>query len=178
MRFLHGTGREDTALPLLSPEAAFVTLSMLEDGDPDRQVRSQRGATLPLRLKTGTSNGFRDAWAIGVGPRHLIGIWIGRPDGTPVPGQFGLASAAPLLLQVHDLLVNRVSQRGIAAPADRQPAEVGVDPAATTGEKAAVRWTKLELPPARQAVKLIPADDPAKAADELVRLLRDEAKVL
>lgn len=60
----------------------------------------------------------------------------------------------------------------------KQPAEVGVDPAATTGEKAAVRWTKLELPPARQAVKLIPADDPAKAADELVRLLRDEAKVL
>ena len=60
----------------------------------------------------------------------------------------------------------------------KKPADVGVDPAATTGEKAAVRWTKLELPPARQAVKLIPADDPGKAADELVRLLRDEAKVL
>ena len=57
-------------------------------------------------------------------------------------------------------------------------ATVTADPGATTGEKAAVRWTKLELPPARQAVKLIPADDPAKAADELVRLLRDEAKVL
>ena len=42
----------------------------------------------------------------------------------------------------------------------------------------AVRWAKLELPPARQAVKLIPADDPAKAAEELLRLLRDEAKVL
>ena len=41
-----------------------------------------------------------------------------------------------------------------------------------------MRWTKLELPPARQAVKLIPADDPAKAADELLRLLREEAKVL
>ena len=60
----------------------------------------------------------------------------------------------------------------------KKPQDVGVDPGATTGEKAAVRWTKLELPPARQAVKLIPADDPAKAADELVRLLRDEAKVL
>jgi electron transfer flavoprotein beta subunit len=60
----------------------------------------------------------------------------------------------------------------------KKPADVGVDPGVTTGEKAAVRWTKLELPPARQAVKLIPADDPAKAADELVRLLRDEAKVL
>ena len=37
---------------------------------------------------------------------------------------------------------------------------------------------KLELPPARQAVKLIPADDPAAAAKELVRLLREEAKVI
>ena len=60
-----------------------------------RQQLAQRPT---LAWKTGTSYGFRDAWAIGVGPRHLIGIWIGRPDGTPVPGQFGLASAAPLLL--------------------------------------------------------------------------------
>lgn len=60
----------------------------------------------------------------------------------------------------------------------KKPAELGVDVAARTGEKADVRWTKLELPPARQAVKLVPADDPAKAAEELLRLLRDEAKVL
>jgi electron transfer flavoprotein beta subunit len=56
----------------------------------------------------------------------------------------------------------------------KQPAEVGYDAAAG----AAVTWTKLELPPARGAVKLVPADDPAKAAEELLRLLRDEAKVL
>jgi electron transfer flavoprotein beta subunit len=56
----------------------------------------------------------------------------------------------------------------------KQPAEVGYDAAAG----AAVTWTKLELPPARGAVKLIPADDPAKAAEELLKLLRDEAKVL
>ena len=37
--------------------------------------------------------------------------------------------------------------------------------ASLASDKAAVRWTKLELPPARQAVKLIPADDPAKAAE-------------
>jgi len=60
----------------------------------------------------------------------------------------------------------------------KKPADLGVDAAAMSGENAAVRWTKLELPPARQAVKLIPADDPAKAAEELIRLLRDEAKVL
>lgn len=60
----------------------------------------------------------------------------------------------------------------------KKPADLGVDPAGITGEKAAVRWTKLELPPARQACRLIPADDPQKAAEELLRLLRDEAKVL
>jgi len=60
----------------------------------------------------------------------------------------------------------------------KKPADLGFDVAARTGDKADVRWTKLELPPARQAVKLIPADDPMKAAEELLRLLRDEAKVL
>ena len=60
----------------------------------------------------------------------------------------------------------------------KTPADLGVDPATISGDAASVRWTKLELPPARQAVKLIPADDPAKAATELLRLLREEAKVL
>ncbi|MFN2384689.1 MAG: electron transfer flavoprotein subunit beta [Thermoanaerobaculia bacterium] len=60
--------------------------------------------------------------------------------------------------------------------AEKKLAELGVpeaDPAA-----AKTRWRKLELPPSRQAVKLIPADDPAEAAKELVRLLREEAKVI
>ena len=64
------------------------------------------------------------------------------------------------------------------AIAVKTPADAGVDPAAVAGEAAHVRWTKLELPPARQAVKLVPGDDPAVAATELLRLLRDEAKVL
>ncbi|MFI8745349.1 peptidoglycan glycosyltransferase PbpC [Pseudomonas sp. NPDC077186] len=112
---------------LLSPGAAWIVRRILSgQARPDRDPRAQLVQRPSLAWKTGTSYGFRDAWAIGIGPRHLIGIWIGRPDGTPVPGQFGLASAAPLLLQVHDLLVNRDSQRGIAAPAEPQPAEVGV----------------------------------------------------
>jgi electron transfer flavoprotein beta subunit len=60
----------------------------------------------------------------------------------------------------------------------KTPADLGVDPASISGDAASVRWTKLDLPPARQAVKLVPADDPAKAATELLRLLREEAKVL
>ena len=52
-----------------------------------------------LAYKTGTSYGHRDAWAIGFDGRHVIGIWMGRPDGTPVPGAFGADLAAPLLFQ-------------------------------------------------------------------------------
>lgn len=112
---------------LLSPGAAWIVRRILGgQARPDRDPRAQLVQRPTLAWKTGTSYGFRDAWAIGVAPRYVLGVWIGRPDGTPVPGQFGLASAAPLLLQVHDLLVNRDSQRGLGVPADPQPAEVGV----------------------------------------------------
>ncbi len=54
--------------------------------------------------KTGTSYGFRDAWAIGMTSDYTIGIWTGRPDGTPVPGHYGSQSAVPLLKSVsHNL---------------------------------------------------------------------------
>ncbi len=53
-----------------------------------------------LAYKTGTSYGHRDTWAVGFDGRHVAGIWIGRPDGTPVPGAFGGDLAAPLLFEV------------------------------------------------------------------------------
>jgi penicillin-binding protein 1C len=113
--------------PLLSPGSAWIVRRILSgQARPDRDPRAELVQRPVLAWKTGTSYGFRDAWAIGVGPRYLIGIWIGRPDGTPVPGQFGLASAAPLMLQVHDVLINRDSQRGITAPVQPVPMDVGV----------------------------------------------------
>ncbi len=65
-----------------------------------------RGLTPPptapagvLAYKTGTSYGNRDAWAVGWDGGHVIGVWIGRADGTPVPGAFGGDLAAPLLFE-------------------------------------------------------------------------------
>ncbi len=52
-----------------------------------------------VAFKTGTSYGHRDAWAIGWDGRHVIGVWLGRPDGTPVPGVFGGDVAAPILFE-------------------------------------------------------------------------------
>src|SRR5439155_19012826 len=53
---------------------------------------------------TGTSFGFRDAWAAGVSDRYTIGVWVGRPDGTPNPGFFGANVAAPLLADIFSAL--------------------------------------------------------------------------
>jgi electron transfer flavoprotein beta subunit len=60
--------------------------------------------------------------------------------------------------------------------AEKKLSDLGVPEADPANAK--TRWRKLELPPARKAVHLIPADDPAAAAKELVRLLREEAKVI
>ena len=53
-----------------------------------------------LAYKTGTSYGHRDAWAVGYDGQHVAAVWIGRPDGTPVPGAFGGDLAAPVLFEI------------------------------------------------------------------------------
>jgi penicillin-binding protein 1C len=57
-----------------------------------------------IAWKTGTSWGSRDAWAFGFDTRHIVAIWIGRPDGTPLPGATGTSLALPVLARVFDLL--------------------------------------------------------------------------
>ncbi|MCR9149212.1 MAG: penicillin-binding protein 1C [Rhodobacteraceae bacterium] len=58
------------------------------------------GAAGRIAWKTGTSYGHRDAWALGFDGGHVAGVWLGRADGTPVPGAFGADLAAPVLFQV------------------------------------------------------------------------------
>ncbi|PVA10018.1 penicillin-binding protein 1C [Pelagivirga sediminicola] len=60
-----------------------------------------------LAYKTGTSYGHRDAWALGWDGAHVAGVWIGRPDGTPVPGAFGGDLAAPILFEAFQRLKSR-----------------------------------------------------------------------
>lgn len=70
-----------------------------------------------LAYKTGTSYGHRDAWAIGFDGRHVIGVWMGRPDGTPVPGAFGADLAAPVLFQAFTRLKPALDPQPAAPPA-------------------------------------------------------------
>lgn len=58
----------------------------------------------PIAWKTGTSFGFKDAWAVGVTPKYAIGVWAGNADGEGRPGLTGITAAAPLLFDVLDAL--------------------------------------------------------------------------
>jgi penicillin-binding protein 1C len=63
-------------------------------------VTAPRGAPrIAIAYKTGTSYGYRDAWAVGFDGRHVLGVWVGRPDAAPVPGLSGIETAAPLLFE-------------------------------------------------------------------------------
>ncbi|HZK93720.1 MAG TPA: penicillin-binding protein 1C [Prolixibacteraceae bacterium] len=57
-----------------------------------------------LAWKTGTSYGFRDAWAIGVNPEYVIGVWVGNASGEGRPGLTGGQAAAPILFELSSLL--------------------------------------------------------------------------
>jgi penicillin-binding protein 1C len=60
-----------------------------------------------LAFKTGTSYGYRDAWALGFDGRHVVGVWVGRPDGASVPGLAGIDGAAPILIDAFARLGTR-----------------------------------------------------------------------
>ncbi|USF88394.1 penicillin-binding protein 1C [Candidatus Endoriftia persephone] len=97
-------GEPDTTRFLLSPGAAWIVRQILaETPRPDRLGGHRVRDETRLAWKTGTSYGFRDAWAVGVTPRYSLGVWLGRPDGTPVPGHYGALSAAPLLFRLANL---------------------------------------------------------------------------
>ena len=77
---------------LLDPVAAWYVGNILIGAPPPENAPHGR-----IAFKTGTSYGYRDAWAVGFDGRMTIGVWVGRPDGAPVPGLVGRASAAPVL---------------------------------------------------------------------------------
>ncbi len=96
VRPLHVIVGQELAPPLrlLDPGPAWEIRRIL------RQSPREELPSLPLSWKTGTSYGYRDAWAIGILDATVIAIWVGRPDGTPSPGKFGRNTAAPILFDV------------------------------------------------------------------------------
>ncbi len=87
-----GEGETAQRAELLPATAAWQIADILSGVTPPKGT-FQRG----IAYKTGTSYGYRDAWAVGFDGRHVLGVWVGRPDGSAVPGISGFGTAAPLL---------------------------------------------------------------------------------
>lgn len=112
VRLNHRPGRPQ-AVPgrLVSREAAWQVGHILTTLPPPPNAPRAR-----LAYKTGTSYGHRDAWAVGFDGRYVVTVWIGRPDGTPVPGAFGADMAAPLLFEAFSRVTPKIEPLGPPPP--------------------------------------------------------------
>ncbi len=90
--------------PVLDPLAAWYVTDILRDVPPPTT-----GTVGRIAFKTGTSYGYRDAWAIGYDGKTVIGVWVGRPDNVPVPGITGFKAAAPILFEAFDRMGQAVA---------------------------------------------------------------------
>ncbi len=90
----------------LDAGATFLTLNtLIEVNRPyTDQAWKYYDSSQKIAWKTGTSFGNKDAWAVGVTPKYVVGIWIGNSDGEGRPDLTGVGSAAPLLFNVFDVL--------------------------------------------------------------------------
>lgn len=70
-----------------------------ESGEWEKFVSARK-----IAWKTGTSFGFRDAWAVGISPKYTVGVWVGNADGEGRPNLIGIYTAAPLMFEVFDQL--------------------------------------------------------------------------
>ncbi|HEX4408261.1 MAG TPA: penicillin-binding protein 1C [Xanthobacteraceae bacterium] len=97
---------------LMEPVAAWYVGRVLLGSPPP-----ENGVAGRVAFKTGTSYGYRDAWSAGFDGKHTIGVWVGRPDGAPVPGLVGRTAAAPILFDAF-------SRLGASTPLPKPPAGI------------------------------------------------------
>ena len=95
-------------LRVLSEQAAWYVTSILAGA-----TSTTKGSPGEIAHKTGTSYGYRDAWTVGYDGKHVVGVWLGRPDGAPVPGLIGQDSAVPVM---HDVFARLGPVTRLAGP--------------------------------------------------------------
>lgn len=104
---MQSTSRDEAeATSWLSASSIYLTFDALKElYRPVEEAGWKLFSTSkPIAWKTGTSFGFRDAWAVGVTPDYAVGVWIGNADGEGRAGLTGTAAAAPLLFDIFSLL--------------------------------------------------------------------------
>jgi len=104
LRYLQSSSKQESYL--ISKESAWIVGNILSKVPllTSRPSIFNKGLTKNsnqwLAHKTGTSYGYRDAWMVAVSPNYTLAVWIGKPDGTPSPGEFGRKTAVPLIRKI------------------------------------------------------------------------------
>ncbi|KQC31116.1 penicillin-binding protein 1C [Flagellimonas eckloniae] len=101
-------GEQQFEAPVINAGAIYHTFKSLQEvnrpeGDENWQFFD---SSKRIAWKTGTSFGFKDAWAVGVTQKYAIGVWAGNADGEGRPGLTGITAAAPILFDILDILPN------------------------------------------------------------------------
>ena len=99
-------GETTTEYPLYDAGSIYTCMNVLKDlNRPEGEQNWEfYNDAKPVAWKTGTSFGFRDAWAIGVNAQYAVGVWVGNADGEGRPGLTGITAAAPVLFDVFNRL--------------------------------------------------------------------------
>ncbi len=91
--------------PLHDKIALYYTFNaMREVNRPDQMDWRRASSVQNVAWKTGTSYGARDAWAVGVTPEYVVGVWVGNADGSGVPELSGARTAGPILFDIFNIL--------------------------------------------------------------------------
>ena len=90
---------------IFQPGAVWQTFNALTEVNRPEEIDWKSIPSMhPIAWKTGTSHGFRDAWAVGVTPRYAVGVWVGNATGEGKPGLVGAQTAGPVLFDIFNYL--------------------------------------------------------------------------
>ena len=99
------TSRITESTDPFQPGAVWQTFDALKEVDRPEEIDWKSIPSMQtIAWKTGTSYGFRDAWAVGVTPRYAVGVWVGNATGEGKPGLVGAQTAGPVLFDIFNLL--------------------------------------------------------------------------
>ncbi|MDR1430409.1 MAG: penicillin-binding protein 1C [Spirochaetaceae bacterium] len=120
--------------PLLTEEAAAITLSMLERNPAPDQITDGSGRNIPVAYKTGTSIGFKDAWSIAVFDRFVLAVWLGNFSGEGNSAFIGRLTATPLQFGIIDAVSAGIPQAELLPPKPMPRRAAWVDVCAVSGD--------------------------------------------
>jgi len=99
------TSRITESTDPFQPGAVWQTFDALKEVNRPEEIDWKSIPSMQtIAWKTGTSYGFRDAWAVGVTPRYAVGVWVGNATGEAKPGLVGAQTAGPVLFDIFNLL--------------------------------------------------------------------------